>query len=116
MLYFTFTRHNITSSFFAISKSTWWNAGCQKALITETFSKLSWTVRKVVYFNLIEKYVCAAYDPHNCLYTNKVNRLPLFLYTKSSDNKMEKLPQQAVSNFTFNVRCSLDIRCNIKTK
>ena len=67
MLFFTFTRFNITSSFFAISKvlgGMW----CQKALITETFSKLSWTAHKVIYFNLIEKYVCAAYDPHNCLH------------------------------------------------
>ena len=78
--------------FFAISKSIWWNVWCQKAQITETFSKLSWTVNKVVYFNLIEKYVCAAHDPHDCFHTNKVNRMRFLLYTKSSDNKMERLP------------------------
>ena len=34
---------------------------------TETFTKLGWTSDKVEenYFNLVEKYACAAYDPHN---------------------------------------------------
>ena len=42
--------------------------------------------------NLIEKYVCAAYDRHNCLHTDDVNRLRFLLFTKSSDNKLRKLP------------------------
>ena len=42
-------------------------------------------------FNLIEKYVCAAYDPHNRFRTSDVNRLRFLLFTKSSDNKLRKL-------------------------
>ena len=45
--FFTFTGCNITSSFFGISKSTWWNIWCQNAFVTETFTKLSWTPEKV---------------------------------------------------------------------
>ena len=41
-------------------------------------------------FNLIEKFVCADYDPHNCLLTSEVNRLR-FLRFKSSDTKLRKL-------------------------
>ena len=40
--------------------------------------------------NLIEKYVCAPYDPHNRFHMNDVNRLRL-LFTKSSDNKLQHL-------------------------
>ena len=51
---------------------TWWNVWCQNAYITETFTKLSWTPDKVKEndLNLIEKYVCAAYDLHNRFHTN----------------------------------------------
>ena len=41
--------------------------------------------------NLIEKYVCAAYDPHNRFHTNNISRLQFFLFTKSSENKLRKL-------------------------
>ena len=47
LFFFTFTGCDITSSFFDISKSTWWNVWCQNAYITETFTKLSWTPDKV---------------------------------------------------------------------
>ena len=62
--------------------------------ITKTFTKLSWTPDKVEENdpNLIEKYVCAAYDPHNRFNTNDVNRLRFLLFTKSSENKVRKLP------------------------
>ena len=43
-------------------------------------------------FNLIEKYVYAAYDPHHGFHTNYVNRLCFLLFTKSSENKLRKLP------------------------
>ena len=33
-----------------------------------------------------------AYDPHNRFHTKDVNRLRFLLFTKTSDNKMEKLP------------------------
>ena len=42
--------------------------------------------------NLIEKYVCAAYDPHNRFRMNDVNRLRFLLFTKSIENKLRKLP------------------------
>ena len=45
--FFTFTGCDITSSFFDISKSTWWNVWCQNAYVTETFTKLSLTPDKV---------------------------------------------------------------------
>ena len=41
--------------------------------------------------NLIEKYVCAAYDPHNRFHTNNISRLQFLLFTKSSENKLRKL-------------------------
>ena len=94
LLFFTFTSCDITSSFFDISKSTWWNVWCQNPYITETFTKLSWTPDKVEEndLNLIEKYVCAAYDPHNRFHTNDVNGLRFLLFTKSCENKLRKLP------------------------
>ena len=77
MFFFTFTGCDITSSFFDISKSTWWNVWCQNAYITETFTKLSWTPDKVEenHLNLTEKYVCAAYEPHNRFHTDYVYRV-----------------------------------------
>ena len=42
-------------------------------------------------FNLIEKCVCAAYDPHNRFRTSRVNRLRFFLFTKLSENNLRKL-------------------------
>ena len=72
------SEEDVTSSFVGISKSTtWWNVWCQSTHITETLIKLSWTLDKVEEneFNLIEKYVCAAYDPHNCFRTRYVSRL-----------------------------------------
>ena len=79
---------------FLTSKSTWWNVWCQNPYITETFTKLTLTPDKVEEnnLNLIEKYVCAAYDPHNRFHTNGVKRLQLLLFTKSSENKLRKLP------------------------
>ena len=93
MFFFTFTGCDITSSLFDISKNTWWNVWYQKAYIIETFPKLSWTPDKVEEndLNLIEKYVCAAYEPHNRFHTNDVNRLRFLLFTKSRDNKLRKL-------------------------
>ena len=58
MFFFTFTACDNTSSFFHISKSTWWNVWCQNAYITKTFTKLSRTPDKVEGSNpnLMEKY------------------------------------------------------------
>ena len=42
-------------------------------------------------FNLIEKYVCATYDPHNRFHTNDINRLLFLLFTKSTENILRKL-------------------------
>ena len=42
--------------------------------------------------NLIDKYVCAAYESHNRFHTNDFNRLRFLLSTKSSENKLRKLP------------------------
>ena len=94
MFFFTFTACDNTSSFFDISKSTWWNVWCQNAYITKTFTKLSRTPDKVEGSNpnLMEKYACASYDPHNRFHTNDVNWLRFLLFTKSSDNKLRKLP------------------------
>ena len=71
------SEEDITSSFFGMSKSTWWNIWYQSRYITETFTKLSWTPDKVDKneFNLVEKYLCPAYGPHNRFRTSKVNRL-----------------------------------------
>ena len=82
-----------TSSFFDISKSTWWNVWYHSTYITGTCTKLSWTLDKVDEneFNLIEKYVCAAYDPHNHFRTSGVNRLRFFLFTKLSENNLRRL-------------------------
>ena len=41
---------------------------------------------------LIEKYVSAAYDPHIRFHTNDINKLQFLLFTKSSENKLRKLP------------------------
>ena len=62
MSFFTFSGCDITFSFFDISKSTRWNVCCQNAYITETLTKLSWTLDKVEENDLylIEKYECAA--------------------------------------------------------
>ena len=94
MSFFTLTGCDITYSFFDISKSTWWNVWCQNAYSTETFTKLSWTPDKVEEnnLNLIEKYVCATYDPQNHFHTNDVNRMGFLLFKKSSENKLRKLP------------------------
>ena len=83
LFFFTFTGCDITSSFFDMSKSTWWNVWCQNSYITETFTKLSWKPDKVEEndLNLIEILVCAAYDPHNHFHTNDVNRLRFLLFT-----------------------------------
>ena len=66
---------------------------CKNAFITETFTNLSWTPDKVKEndFNVIVKYVCAAYDPQNCFHKNNVDRLQFFLFAKSSNNNLEKL-------------------------
>ena len=40
----------------------------------------------------LKKYVCAAYDPHNRLHMNDINRLRFLLFTKSSENNLKKLP------------------------
>ena len=91
---FFFTGWDITSLFYDISKSTWWNVWCQNACITEAFTKLSWTSDKVGEndLNLIEKYVCAAYDPCNCFHANNIiNRMWFLLFTKSGDNKLRNL-------------------------
>ena len=42
--------------------------------------------------NLTEKYVCAASDLHNCFRTSDGNRLRFILFTKSSDDKLRRLP------------------------
>ena len=79
--------------FFDIPKSTWWNVWCQNPYITETFTKLSWTSDKVEEnISIWWKYVCAAYDPHNCFHTDNINRLWFLLFTMSSENKLRKLP------------------------
>ena len=61
---------------------------------SQTFTKLSWTPDKVEEkdLNLFEKCVCAAYDSHSRFHTNDVNRLRFLLFTKSSENKLRKLP------------------------
>ena len=66
---------------------------CKNAFITETFTNLSWTPDKVKEndFNVIVKYVCVAYDPHNCFHKNNVVRLQFFLFAKPSNNNLEKL-------------------------
>ena len=81
MFFFTFAGCDITSSFFNISKNAWWNVWRLNAYITETSTKLSWTPDKVEekYFNLIEKYVRAAYDPHNYFHKKNGNRLRFLL-------------------------------------
>ena len=93
LFFFNITGCDITSLFFDISKSTWWNGWCQNPYITATSTNLSWTPNKVEEndLNLIEKYVCAAYDPNNCFHMNDVNRLRFLLFTKSSENKLRKL-------------------------
>ena len=94
MFFFTFTGCDITSSFYDISKCTWWNVWCQNTFITETFTKLSWTPGQVDKTDLsqAEKFVYAAYDPRNRFRTNDVNKLRFLLFTKSSDNNLRKLP------------------------
>ena len=65
---------------------------CKNAFITETFTNLSWTPDKMKEndFNVIVKYVCAAYDPHKCFHKNNVVRLQFFLFAKPSNNNLEK--------------------------
>ena len=103
MFLFTFIGCDITSSFFDISKSTWWNVWCQNAYITETFTKFSWTPDKVKVndLNLTEKYVYATYDLHNYFHKNDVNRLRFLLFTKSSENKLKKFP---LTRYTLQLR------------
>ena len=64
-----------------ISKSTWWNVWYESTCITDTFIKLSWALDKVDEneFNLIGKYVCAAYDPHIHFRTSRQALIP-FVY------------------------------------
>ena len=112
MCFFTLTVFDITSSFFNISKSTWWKEWCQNACLTKTFTKLSWVPDKVEEndLNLIEKYICPAYNPHNYFHTDDVNRLRFLLFTKSSDNKLRKLtPTREASycGFIFYVQRTL---------
>ena len=82
------------------------NVWCQNACITEAFTKLSWTSDKFGEndLNLIEKYVCAAYDPHNCFHANNVNRMWFLLFTKSSDNKLRNLTREALQ---LHILCSV---------
>ena len=102
----TVVSEDVTSSFFGISKSTWWNIWSvrstyihtyihkyERTYITETFTKLSWSLDKVNEneLNLIEKYACAAYGLHNRFRTSDGNRLRFLLFTKSGDNKLRKL-------------------------
>ena len=95
---------------------------CENAYTTEAFTKLSWTPDKVEEndFNLIEKYVCAACDPHNRVHMSHVNRLRFFWFKKSRENKLRKLPPKkrdfAASCFTFNLHWWLDMGCNIIPK
>ena len=107
MFFVTLTGFDITSWFFDTSKSTWWNVWCQNPYITETFTKLSWTPDQLEEndLNLIEKYVCAVYDPHNCFHMGDVNRLRFFLFTKLSENKLRKLlpTREALQ---FDILCS----------
>ena len=87
---------------FDISKSIWWNVSWQNAYIIEIFTKLSWTLDNVRENNqnVIEKYVCAAYDLHNRFHANDVNRLRFLLFTKSKDIKLRKLlPTRETSEF-----------------
>ena len=98
MFIFTSTGCNITSSFFDISKSAWWNVWCKNACITETFTKLIWMPDEMeeTVFNLIEKYLCAAYDPQNRFCTNNIIRLGFPWSIKLSDNKLRKLHPEAL--------------------
>ena len=63
-------------------------------------------------FNLIEKYVCAACDPHNRVHMSHVNRLRFFWFKKSRENKLRKLPPKKrdfkASCFTFNLHWWLE--------
>ena len=82
----------------------------ESTYITETSTKLSWTLIKVDEneFNMIEKYICTAYDLHNRFRTSNVNRLQFLLFPKSSDNKLKTFPNKrgtAALYFTFGVRC-----------
>ena len=96
------SEEDITSSFFWHIKV--YLVGCmsytqyvhtyQSTYITESFTKLSWTLDKVDEneLNLTEKYVCTASDLHNCFRTSDGNRLRFILFTKSSDDKLRRLP------------------------
>ena len=99
MFLFTFTGCDITPSFLTYQRSF----GRIYGAITETFSKLSWTPDKVKEndLNLIEKYVCTAYDLHNRFHTNDINRLRLLLFTESSENILRKLP---LTRYTLQLR------------
>ena len=48
----------------------------------------SWALCKVDEnkFNLIEEYVCADYDPHNCFLTSEVNRQQFFSLSRVRPN------------------------------
>ena len=56
--------------------------------------------------NLSRKYVCDAYDPHNCFHINDINRLRFFLFTKLSEKvDLQSFPQQE-RLFQLHILCS----------
>ena len=50
-------------------------------------------------FNLIEKYVRAAYGPQNRSRTNDVKKLQFLLFTKLSDNKLRKFSPTVITGY-----------------
>ena len=77
MFFYVFTGSDVTSSFYQLSKVTWWNLWCNNIFITPVFSKLSWTPRAITEsdFTDIERFVCMAYDPQKRFNVTDINKL-----------------------------------------
>ena len=94
IFFYTFSGCDVTSSFYYISKIGWWNLWETHDFVTKTFIKLSWTPECVDEedFQILETFVCKAYNPQNRFKTNNINKLRQLLFMSSSENKLRMIP------------------------
>jgi len=89
MFFYVFTGSDVTSSFYQLSKVTWWNLWCNNLFITPVFRKLIWTPIAITEsdFTHIERF-----DTQKLFNVTAINELRFQLFSATSDNNLHKLP------------------------
>ena len=94
LFFFAVTASDYTSYFYRISKSAWWNLWLSCDFADHVFKKLSWTPLEVTEqdFEIIEKFICAAYGNQDKFHIQEVNQLRYLIFCQLPDNNLRKLP------------------------